>query len=118
MDNISGGMKSLCEDIVRGHEDRDKYAKQLRRQTESVRDNVGEFLADSKKSHEEMSEKLRRDLQGVKEKLIKNVNILKERFGNREKEIRTDLAKASKNWNEMSRTLKNKKMRSLHLAGK
>lgn len=106
MDNVSDGMKSLCEDIITGHEDRKSSIKQLKEQAEAIRDNSRKFLADSKRFHEEMSKDLRKDLREGREELIKNVNALREDFRKKEREVMADMAEASKIWNEMKKTLR------------
>jgi hypothetical protein len=112
MDNVSGGMKSLCEDIITGHEDRKSGIKQLKGQTEAIRDKTMKFLADSKKFHDEMSKDLRKGLQEGREDLIKNVNVLREDFRKKERELKLDLAEASKIWDKMNETLRSKKTKS------
>jgi hypothetical protein len=56
-------MKSLCEDLIKGHEDRKSSIRQLKEQAEAIRFNTRKFLADSKKIHEEMSKDLRKDMR-------------------------------------------------------
>ncbi len=112
MDNVSAGMKSLCGDILRGHKNRKADIKQIKGQVDVRRDNARKFLADSKKFHEEMSKDLKKHLQEGRENLVKNVNTLKENFRKKEREIRADLAEASKTWNKMNETLKGKKTKS------
>ena len=90
MDNISGGMKSLCEDITAAHGDRKR----------------------SRKVHKEMAEGLTKGLKEHREELIKNVSSLREDFGKKEKEIRADLAEASRIWNKMNKTLEAKKSKN------
>lgn len=46
MDNISDGMKSLCEDIITGYEDRKAFIIKIKGQAEAIRDNTRKFLAD------------------------------------------------------------------------
>lgn len=109
MDNISGSMKSLCEDIATAHEDREKSIKDLKEQVDVIRETTMIFLAENRKLHEEMSKDLKKGLQDKREELVKNVNVLKEDFREKGKEIRADLAEASKIWNKMHETLKAKK---------
>jgi len=111
MNNIAGGMRSLCEDIITGREDRRSTIKQLKGKAETIRDNARRFLADSKKFHEEMGKDLKEALRGGREDLIQNVNALREDFRNREKEVRADLAEATKIWNQMKETLRDRKMK-------
>lgn len=106
MDDISGGMKSLCEDIFKGHKDRKSSIRQLKGQAEAIQDNARKFLADSKRLHDEMRNDLRKDLRGGREDLIKNVNALREDFRKKEKEVRADLSEAGKIWNKMKESLR------------
>ena len=106
MGNVPVGMKSLCKDIITGHEDRKSSIRQLKEQVEAIRDNSRKFLADSKKFHEEMSKDLKKDLREGREELIKNVNALREDFRKKEREVMADLAEASKIWNKMKKTLR------------
>jgi gas vesicle protein len=109
MNNIAGGMKSLCEDIITGRGDRKSTIQQLKGEAEALRDNTRKFLAESKKFHEETSKDLKKGLREGKEDLMKNVNALREDFREKEKEVRADLAEANKIWNKMKETLKDKK---------
>jgi len=112
MDDVSSGMKSLCEDIMTGHEDRKSSIRQLKGQAEAIRDNAKKFLDDSKKLHKEMSKNLKKGLREGREDLIKNVNTLREEFKKREREVRADLAEASKIWDKMRETLRSRKTKS------
>jgi len=109
MDNISGDMKSLCEDIAMAHGDRKGSIKDLKEQAEAVRDNARKFVGHCRKVHEEMAEGLTKGLKEDRKELIKNVSSLREDFRKKEKEIRADLAEASKIWNKMGVTLRSKK---------
>lgn len=111
MDSVSNGIKSLCGDIITGHDDRKRGIKQLKGQAEAIRDNTRKFLADSKKFHEEMSKDLKKGLREGREDLIKNVNALREDFRKKEREVRADLAEASKIWNKMNETLRGRKVK-------
>ena len=113
MDNVSNGMKSLCEEIITGHENRKGSINQLKGQVVVIRDNARKFLADSKRLHEEMSKDLKKRLQEGREDLIENVNALREDFRKKEREIRADLAEASKTWNKMNETLRSKKTKPI-----
>lgn len=108
MNNASAGMRSLCEDIVMSRGDRKRSIKQLREQAETIRDHARKFLTDSKKFHEEMGKELRKGLRGVKN-LVENVGALREDFRKKGREVKADLAEASKIWNKMNDTLRNKK---------
>ena len=109
MNNIAGGMRSLCEDIKTGREGRKSTLQQLKSEADTIRENAKKFLADSKKFHEEMGKDLKEALRGGREDLIQNVNAPREDFRNREKEVRADLAEASNIWKKMEGTLRNKK---------
>jgi gas vesicle protein len=109
MNNIAGGMRSLCEDIITGREDRRSTIKQLKGEAETIRDNARRYLADSKKFRDEMGKDLRKGLREGREDLIKNVNALREDFKEKEEEVKTDLAEATKIWNQMKETLRDKK---------
>jgi uncharacterized coiled-coil DUF342 family protein len=109
MDNISGGMKSLCEDIATSHGDRKRSIKDLKEQAETVRDNARKFVDHCRKVHKEMAEGLKEGLKEDREELIKNVSSLRDDFRKKEKEIRADLTEASRIWNTMNKTLVSKK---------
>jgi gas vesicle protein len=109
MDNISGGMKSLCEDIVTSHEDRKKDINTLKKEAEAIKENARKFVSNCKRLHKEMAEDLRENLLKNREELIRYVSYLRDDFRKKEDEIRSDLAEASKIWNKMNETLKTKK---------
>ena len=109
MENISGGMKSLCEDISITHGDRKRSIKDLKEQSGTIRNNARKFVSNSKKLHREMAKDLRKSLKDNREELIENVISLREDFRKKEKEIRSDLAEASKIWSKMNETLRRKK---------
>ena len=109
MDNISGGMKSLCEDIATSHGDRKRSISDLKEQAGAIRDNARKFVGHCRKVHQEMAEGLTKGLKEDRKELIKNVSSLREDFRKNEKEIRADLAEASNIWNKMNKTLESKK---------
>jgi hypothetical protein len=109
MNNIAGGMKSLCEDIIKEHEDRKGTVKQLKVRSQAIRDNARKFLSNSKRFHGKMSKDLKKGLRESREDLIKNVNVLREDFRKKEREVKADLAEASKIWNKINEKLRNKK---------
>lgn len=109
MDNVSGDMKSLCEDIASAHAGRKRSTKDLKEQAETIRDNARKFVNHCRKVHKEMAEGLTKGLKEDREKLIKNVSSLRQDFRKKEKEIRADLAEASRIWNNMNKTLEAKK---------
>ena len=53
MDNISGGMKSLCEDIVAAHEARKRGAKNLKEHKKELIKNVSSLRDNFKKRAKE-----------------------------------------------------------------
>lgn len=110
MNRASAGMRSLCEEVRGSSVDRKEFIKQLKGQTGTIRSNARRFLIDSKKFRKEMGKELREDLQGSKRELIKTVSGLREDFKKKNRELRTDLAEASKIWREMSHSLKRKKI--------
>ena len=112
MNNIAGGMKSLCEDIVTGRGDRKSTIQQLKGEAEALRDNARKFLADSKKFQEETSKDLKKGLREGREDLMKNVNALREDFREKEKEVKADLVEAGRIWNKMREALRNQKTKS------
>jgi phenylalanyl-tRNA synthetase alpha subunit len=107
MSNIAGGMKFLCEDIITGCESRKSTIKNLKGKVKALRDNARKFLADSKKLHEKMTKDLKESLQEGRKDLVKNVNDLRRNFRKKEKQVKTDLAEASKIWNRMNESLRN-----------
>jgi len=111
MDNISGDMKSLCEDITTSHGDRKRSIKDLKEQAEAVRDNARKFVDHCRKVHKEMAQDLKKGLGEDRIELVKNVSSLRDDFRKKEKEIRADLAEANRLWSEMNKTLSSKKKR-------
>jgi hypothetical protein len=109
MNSPSTGMRSLCNDIVTGRENRRENLRQLKEQAQAIRIHARKFLWDSKKLHEEMGRTLREDLQGGRENLMKNVRSLREDFRVMEKEFKEDLAEAGRIWNEMCESPSHKK---------
>ncbi len=109
MDNISGGMKSLCEDIATSHGDRKRSIKDLKEQAEAIRDNARKFVDHCRKVHKEMSDGLKEGLSENRKELIKNVSSLRNDFRKKEKEICADLAEANRLWSSMNKTLEAKK---------
>ena len=109
MDNVSGGMKSLCEDITTAHGDRKGSIKDLKEQAEAIRDNARKFVDHCRKVHKEMAEGLTKGLKEDRKELMKNVSSLRADFRKKEKEIRADLAEAGKIWSKMNKTLESKK---------
>ncbi|MCX6340105.1 MAG: hypothetical protein NTX71_09350 [Candidatus Aureabacteria bacterium] len=110
-------MKSICENIITGHEDRKSGIRELKKQAAAVQDNARKFLADSRKFHQEMAKEQKAYLQRKRDELIKNVNALRKDFKKKEQEIKADLAEASRTWNKMNETLRSKKSNSLPAPG-
>jgi gas vesicle protein len=111
MNNIAGGMKSLCEDIITGRGGRKSTIQQLKGEAGTIRNNAKRFLSESKRFRDEMGKDLRKGLQEGREDLLKNVKALREDFREKEKEVKADLAEASKIWNKMNETLRDKKIK-------
>lgn len=118
MEGIATGMKSLCEDILKGDEDRKSEIRQIKGRVKTIRDNAQRFLSVSKKFREKMSKELKKDLRGCREDLINNVNALREDFVKKEKEVRADLAEAKRIWNMANGVLKSRRTKSLQTANK
>ena len=109
MGNISGGMKSLCENISTARGDRKRSIKDLTEQAETVRNNARKFVDHCRKVHKEMAHGLKTGLSEDRLELIKNVSSLRDDFRKKEKEIRADLAEANRLWSEMNKTLATRK---------
>lgn len=116
MADISGGMQTICKDIVKGYEerrnstqDRIKDVEAIRRQAENLRDNARKFVETCKKLHKEMAQDLRAGLEKDRQTLVKDVNSLRKDFRHKLKEIQTDLKEAAKSWAQMSETLNSKR---------
>jgi len=112
MENVSGGMESLSEDIVTSHKDRERRLKDLREEAGTIRASAREFVSTCKKLHQGMAKDLRKNLLDNREELVKNVKALREDFRREEKEICSDLTEASKIWNKMKEILRAKKTKS------
>lgn len=108
MDNVSGSMKSLCDDIITTSEERKNDLDCFKDQVESIRNDARKFLSDCRKFHKEMSKDLKKSLQQSRNDLIKNVNVLREGFVEKEKEVKADLAEASRIWTNLGKTLRSK----------
>ena len=109
MGNISGGMKSLCENITTARGDRKRSMEDLRQQAEAVRDNARKFVDHCRKVHKEMARGLTAGLNEDRIELVKNVTSLRDDFRKKEKEIRADLSEANRLWSTMNKTLASKK---------
>lgn len=112
MSGITSEMKALCEDILIGDEDRKKRIEQIKRQADAIRDNAKKFLAVSHKFQKEMGKELRTGLREGREELIKKVTAFREDFNKKEKEVKADLAEASKLWNKMHKVLRDKRTKT------
>jgi uncharacterized protein (DUF342 family) len=105
MDNFSGGMRNLSEDIIAGHKGRKSRIQELKDQTDTIKRETTGFLDETRRLHSEMSDGLKKDLKEDKKNLLKNVNALRADFRKKEKEIRSDLMEAKKIWNDMKNIL-------------
>lgn len=112
MENVSDGMKSLCEGILKSHEDRSISIKQLKDQTGIIRSNARNFLNDSRRFHEEMGRALKKGLLKGREDLMRNVHTLKEDFRKKEKEVSADLNEEGTIWSKMGNDLRHRKAKS------
>jgi hypothetical protein len=79
----------------------------VKRRVEAIRHNARNFLAASDKLHEKMSKDQRKSLQERRKYLVKNVNDFRRDFRKGQREIKTDLAEASKIWSRMNESLRN-----------
>lgn len=111
MNSASTGMRSLCEDVVTGRENRKDCVRRLKEQAETIRNHARKFLGDSQKLHEKMGRTLKKDLQAGRENLIKDVRSLREDFRMKEKDLKEDLTEARRIWKGMRGNTKNKKAR-------
>ena len=109
MGNISGSMKSLCENITTARGDRVRSMEDLKKQAEAVRDNARKFVDHCRKVHTDMAKGLKTGLSEDRLELIKNVSSLRDDFRKKEKEIRADLTEANRLWSTMNKTLASKK---------
>ena len=109
MGNISGGMKSLCENITTARGDRKRSMDDLRQQAETVRGNARKFVDHCRKVHTNMAKGLTTGLNEDRKELVKNVTSLRDDFRKKEKDIRADLAEANRLWSAMNKTLASKK---------
>ena len=109
MGNISGDMKSLCENITTARGDRMRSMEDLKEQAKAVRDNARKFVDRCRKVHKEMAKGLKTGLSEDRIELMKNVSSLRDDFRKKEKDIRADLAEANRLWSTMNKTLASKK---------
>lgn len=109
MGNISGGMQTICEDIVKSYQGRIDDIRSLKKEANDLRENARGFVNDCKKLHKQMARDLKKGLKEYKEALIKDVVSLRADFRKKEKEIRSDLKEASKTWQAMNETLNSKR---------
>lgn len=105
MDDFSGGMRNLSEDILTGHKDRKGRIQELKDRTDAIKNDTAQFLDETRKLHTEMSKDLKNDLKKNRDNLLKDVNTMRDNFKKREKEVRSDLAEAKKIWNDMKNIL-------------
>lgn len=109
MGEISGEMKSLCEDIVKTYQERIKATQALKKEAGTIRKGTRKFLGETKLLHKEMAEDLRKGLLEQREGLKKKIDSLRKDFRKKEKEICSDLAEASEIWNKMKEALRSKR---------
>jgi len=105
MDDFSGGMRDLSEDIISGHKNRKNRIQELKDRTDVIKKDTAEFLDETRRFHEEMGKELKKDLKENKKNLLKDVNAMRADFRKREKEVRADLMEAKKIWNDMRNVL-------------
>lgn len=105
MDDFSGSMRDLSEDILAGHKDRRERIRELKDRTGVIKKDTAQFLDETRKLHTEMSKDLKNDLKKNRDNLLKSVNAMRDDFKKKEKEVRSDLAEAKKIWNDMKNIL-------------
>lgn len=105
MDDFSGGMRNLSEDIISSHTGRKNRIRELKDRTDVIKKDTAEFLNETRRLHEEMARDLKKDLKENKKNLLKDVNAMRADFRKREKEVRADLTEAKKIWNDMRNVL-------------
>ena len=105
MDDFSGGMRNLSEDILAGHKDRKNRIQELKDRTNAIKKDTAQFLDESRRLHAEMGKDLKNDLKKNRDNLLKDVNAMRDDFKKNEKEVRADLAEAKKIWNDMKNVL-------------
>jgi tRNA uridine 5-carbamoylmethylation protein Kti12 len=105
MDDFSGGMRNLSEDILTGHKDRKYRIQELKDRTDAIKKNTAQFLDETRRLHAEMGKDLKKDLKENRDNLLKDVNAMRDDFRKNEKEVRADLAEAKNIWNDMKNIL-------------
>jgi hypothetical protein len=105
MDDFSGGMRNLSEDIVAGHTDRKNRIKELKDRTAAIKKGAAKFLDETRRLHEEMGQDLKKDLRASRETLLEDVNTMRTDFKTKAGEVRADLAEAKKIWTDMKNML-------------
>jgi malate synthase len=108
MGNVLMEMESICADIANSHAERNRSLKDLQKDVKALRDDSRKFVADSRRLHQEMAKSLNETLEKDREDLTKEVDYLRRDFRKSQKGVRSDLAAASKTWDEMCKTLKGK----------
>lgn len=105
MDDFSGGMRNLSEDILTGHKDRKNRIQELKDRTDAIKKDTAQFLDETRRLHAEMGKDLKKDLKENRDNLLKDVNAMRDDFKKNEKEVRADLAEAKSIWNDMKNIL-------------
>ena len=105
MDDFSGGMKNLSEDIIAGHKERKGRIQGLKDRADAIKKDTAQFLDESRKLHAEMGKGLKKGLKENRDNLLKDVSAMRDDFKRREKEVRADLSEAKRIWNDMKNIL-------------
>ncbi|MBA4418316.1 MAG: hypothetical protein C0392_10465 [Syntrophus sp. (in: bacteria)] len=105
MDDFSGNMRNLSEDIITGHNDRKGRIQELKERTDVIKKDTARFLDESRRLHAEMGKDLKKDLRENRDNLLKDVNAMRDDFKKKEKEVKADLAEAKKVWSDMKNIL-------------
>jgi hypothetical protein len=101
MNNVSGSMRNLSEDIIAGHNDRKNRIQELKDRADAIKKDTTLFLSETRRLHREMGKTLKAGLKENNENLLKDVSAMRDDFRKGEREVRADLAEAKKIWNEM-----------------
>ena len=105
MDDFSGGMKNLSEDIITGHKERRNTIRELKDRADAIKRDTTQFLEESRRLHAEMGKSLKKGLKEDRDNLLKDVNAMRDDFKRRETEVRADLSEAKRIWNDMKNIL-------------
>ncbi len=105
MDDISGGMRNLSDDILTSHRDRKETIKNLKTESDAIRKDTAQFLDQSRRLRDEMSKSLRANLRQERDRLLQEVTTMRDDFRSNERRIREDLAEAKRIWTDMKNIL-------------